>query len=57
MVYTSDHGEDIFDDARHLFLHASPLPSFWQLHVPLVVWTSSDYRQRHAAIVSCHGRC
>ena len=53
MVYTSDHGEDIFDDARHLFLHASPFPSFWQLHVPLVVWTSADYRQRHADIVSC----
>ena len=53
MMYTSDHGEDIFDDARHLFLHASPFPSFWQLHVPLIVWTSADYRQRHADIVSC----
>ena len=52
MVYTSDHGEDIFDDARHLFLHASPFPSFWQLHVPLVVWTSPTYRQRHGAITS-----
>ena len=52
MVYTSDHGEDIFDDARHLFLHASPFPSFWQLHVPLVVWTSPTYRQRHDAITS-----
>lgn len=52
MVYTSDHGEDIFDDARHLFLHASPFPSFWQLHVPLIVWTSSTYRQRHDAITS-----
>ena len=53
MMYTSDHGEDIFDDARHLFLHASPFPSFWQLHVPLVVWTSPAYRERHADIVSC----
>ena len=52
MVYTSDHGEDIFDDARHLFLHASPFPSFWQLHVPLIVWTSPIYRQRHDAITS-----
>ena len=52
MVYTSDHGEDIFDDARHLFLHASPFPSFWQLHVPLIVWTSPAYRQRHDAITS-----
>lgn len=53
MVYTSDHGEDIFDDARHLFLHASPFPSFWQLHVPIVVWTSPAYRERHADIASC----
>ena len=52
MVYTSDHGEDIFDDARHLFLHASPFPSFWQLHVPLIVWTSPTYRQRPGAITS-----
>ena len=52
MVYTSDHGEDIFDDARHLFLHASPFPSFWQLHVPLIVWTSPAYHQRHGAIMS-----
>ena len=53
MVYTSDHGEDIFDDTRHLFLHASPFPSFWQLHVPLVVWTSPAYRERHADIARC----
>ena len=53
MVYTSDHGEDIFDDTRHLFLHASPFPSFWQLHVPLGVWTSPAYRERHADIARC----
>ena len=58
MVYTSDHGEDIFDDARHLFLHASPFPSFWQLHVPLIVWSSPTYRQRHGAITSAlHANC
>ena len=43
MVYTSDHGEDIFDDARHLFLHSSPFPSFSQLHVPLIVCSSLTY--------------
>ena len=52
MVYTADHGEDIFDDDRHLFLHASPFPSYWQLHVPFVVWTSPDYRKRHADITA-----
>lgn len=50
MLFTSDHGEDIFDDQRHLFLHASPFPSYYQLHVPLIVWTSPTYRIRHAEI-------
>ena len=48
LLYTSDHGEDIFDDERDLFLHASPVPSYYQLHVPLVIWTSETYRQVHA---------
>ena len=43
MLYTSDHGEDIFDDNRNLFLHASPYPTYYQLHVPLLIWTSSVY--------------
>lgn len=45
MVYTSDHGENIFDDSRRLFLHASPVPSYYELHVPLLVWTSGAYRR------------
>lgn len=44
MLYTSDHGEDIFDDERNLFLHASPIPSYYQLHVPFIVWTNESYR-------------
>lgn len=43
MVYTSDHGEDIFDDDRRLFLHASPIPSYYQLHVPFLVWTNDAF--------------
>ena len=47
MVYTSDHGEDIFDDDRHLFLHASPSPSFYQLYIPYVVWLSDEYKAKY----------
>ena len=47
MIYTSDHGEDIFDDSRHLFLHASPVPSYYQLHVPFLIWMSDSYRETH----------
>lgn len=43
MIYTSDHGEDIFDDDRERFLHASPVPTYYQLHVPMLVWTSPEY--------------
>ena len=45
LLYTSDHGEDIFDDERQLFLHASPSPSFYQVHVPMIVWTSPKHQQ------------
>ena len=50
MLYTSDHGEDIYDDDRRLFLHASPIPSYYQLHVPFVVWTSDEYQQEYPSI-------
>ena len=47
MVYTSDHGEDIFDDERKQFLHASPIPSCYQIHVPLIFWASDRYVVRY----------
>lgn len=50
MLYTSDHGEDIFDDDRKLFLHASPVPSYYQLHVPFLVWLSEAYRDAYAEV-------
>ncbi len=47
VVYLADHGEDIFDDGRRRFLHASPTPTYWQLHVPFIVWMSDAYRSRY----------
>ncbi|MBR1386928.1 MAG: lipid A phosphoethanolamine transferase [Alloprevotella sp.] len=46
-LYTSDHGENLFDDERHLFLHASPRPSYYDLHVPFIIYTSMPYEQAH----------
>lgn len=40
MIYTADHGEDIYDDSRGLLLHSSPCPTFYQLHVPFMIWLS-----------------
>ncbi len=51
MLYTSDHGEDIFDDERHRFLHASPVPTYYQLHVPFLLWMSEDYLDEHPGIL------
>lgn len=50
LAYTSDHGEDIFDDERKLFLHASPIPSYYQLRVPLVLWASDGYVERYGDV-------
>ncbi len=52
LLYTSDHGENIFDDSRRLFLHASPRPSQYDTDVPLLVWTSPEYAAQHASVVS-----
>ena len=45
MLYTSDHGENIFDDDGSLFLHAGQKASRYELHVPLLVWTSDSYNE------------
>lgn len=51
LLYTSDHGEDIFEDGRH-FLHASPVPTFMQVHVPMLAWLSPQFRLKHAEVVN-----
>lgn len=50
LLYSSDHGEDIFDDARERFLHASPTPTYHQLHVAMLSWVSDRFCERHAAM-------
>lgn len=45
LFYLSDHGEDLMDDSRGKFLHASPIPTYYQLHIPALAWFSPAYRQ------------
>ena len=47
MLYLSDHGEDIFDDDRERYLHASPIPTYYQLHIPYIIWFSDNYRKAY----------
>lgn len=50
LLYVSDHGEDVYDDARGRFLHSSPDVSYYQLHIPLVLWTSASYRSSYPLV-------
>ncbi|SEW52398.1 phosphoethanolamine transferase [Chitinophaga arvensicola] len=43
MLYVSDHGENLFDDDRRLFLHSTPFPTIYELHIPLLIWLSPQY--------------
>ena len=46
IYYSPDHGEDMLDDDRKRFLHASPHPTYYQLHIPLFLWFSENYREQ-----------
>lgn len=50
LLYSSDHGEDIFDDKRNRFLHASPSPTYYQLHVASLAWVSDSLAADYPAI-------
>ena len=51
MIFTSDHGENLYDDDRNLFMHASPIPSFYEVHVPLVVWCNDLCQKNNPAML------
>ena len=55
MLFTSDHGENIFDDDRHLFLHAAPKASDYELHVPFIIWTSDGFSKQYPDILKALG--
>lgn len=55
MLYTSDHGENIFDDDRRLFLHAAPKASDFELHVPFIIWTSDGFSKQYPNILKALG--
>jgi glucan phosphoethanolaminetransferase (alkaline phosphatase superfamily) len=47
LLYISDHGENLFDDERNLFLHGSYAGSNYEYHVPMIVWTSDAYNAKY----------
>ena len=46
LLYCADHGEDLIDDHRERFLHASPTTTAYQLYVASLAWFSKSYRER-----------
>ena len=57
LLYSADHGEDMLDDDRKRFLHASPTTTCWQLHVASLAWFSEDYKRvfpQQAAAAASH---
>lgn len=47
VMYVSDHGEDLFDDSRNRFLHSSPTLTYYQLHIPYLMWFSGEYKSQY----------
>ena len=45
LLYCADHGEDLIDDDRERFLHASPTTTAYQLYVASLAWFSDAYRR------------
>lgn len=52
VFYCADHGEDLLDDSRRRFLHASPIPTYYQIHIPYLWWFSPQYEQQWPAEVA-----
>ena len=50
-IYTSDHGENLYDDSQRRFLHSSPNPSLYELRIPFMVWTSQEYAASWPSVV------
>lgn len=43
MMYLSDHGENLYDDDKELFLHGTAIPSKFELEIPMFIWHSDNY--------------
>lgn len=47
VLYTSDHGENLYDDERQFFMHIGPQPTRADTMVPLLLWGNQAYRAGH----------
>ena len=52
LLFTSDHGENLFDDQRRLFMHAQAGPTRHDTHVPMLAWANVAYRAAYPAAIA-----
>lgn len=47
VIYISDHGENVYDGKRSIAGHVEENPDNYMLEIPMVIWASPEYRQKH----------
>ena len=47
LLFTPDHGDNLYDDTRQLFGHALRDPTRWDVHVPAIFWANDAWRAAH----------
>lgn len=52
VLYVSDHGENLLDDDNHRIFHGQVSNSLYEYHVPMFVWASPAWKERHPEMVS-----
>jgi glucan phosphoethanolaminetransferase (alkaline phosphatase superfamily) len=52
LLFTSDHGENLFDDERKLFMHTQRGPTRADTHVPLLAWMNDSYRRQFSGVAT-----
>ena len=47
LIYMPDHGENLCDDERKMWVHGSYEGTEWEYHVPLIVWYSNLFEDKY----------
>jgi glucan phosphoethanolaminetransferase (alkaline phosphatase superfamily) len=52
VLFTSDHGENLYDDERDMFMHAGPHPTRRDTMVPLLFWANDAYMKAQSGKIA-----
>jgi glucan phosphoethanolaminetransferase (alkaline phosphatase superfamily) len=52
VLFTSDHGENLYDDERDMFMHAGPHPTRRDTMVPLLFWANDAYTKTQSGKIA-----